>query len=239
MIVGAYSRIFDEMDEAFTALTRERGTHEPVYLNAHQAPHTIPRGATVYNMENVGVQIPPTMFDGCAIWDMSERNVALWRNHGRNAVHVPLGYHPVFERFTPKPWKERDIDVLLLGWSNVRRQNVLNELARRGLKALRVYDIYGVARDQLLARTRVVLNMLFYTTGFFPQLRLLKSVPNHVLTVSEEAIEAPSWATPAPVPYHRLADKCAELCALSDNDANALAEQAKSILHQNPLRLPA
>lgn len=239
MIVGAYARIFEELDEAFTALARERGTHEPVYLNAHQAPSSIPPGAIVYNMENVGVQIPPSLFAGCTVWDMSERNVALWRKHGREAVHVPLGYHAAFERFQAKPWAERDIDVVLFGCLNERRISVLDALRRRGKNVVHLFDRYGAERNDVLARSKLSLNMLYYANGFFPSLRLLKCTPAGILSVCERAPEAPSWVSPPPVEYSAIVDRCMEILSLSPVAADDLADRARDNLLANPLRLPA
>lgn len=239
MIVGAYARIFEELDEAFTALAREKGTFEPVYLNAHQSPSSIPGGAIVYNMENVGDQIPPTLFESCTVWDMSERNVTLWKRNGRDAVHVPLGYHPAFERFTAKPWRERDIDVVLFGCLNERRISVLDALRRRGKNVVHLFDRYGADRNDVLARSKISLNMLYYPRGFFPSLRLLKCTPAGVLSVCEQAPEAPAWVSPPPVAYDQLVDRCMALTEITASRADEMIQTSRARLLENPLRLPA
>jgi hypothetical protein len=238
MIVGPYSQIFEELNASFCDLLSHDGHKESVYFNGHQVPSEIPRGSIVYNMENVGVQIAPTLFQGCTVWDMSARNVALWQAAGRDAVHVPLGYHREFERFKAKPWGERDIDVVLFGCLNERRIHVLRELEQLGAKIVHLFDRYGKDRNDVLARAKISLNMLYYPNGFFPALRLLKCAPNGVINVSEIAPEAPSWAYPRPVPYEKLVQTCAQILALAPEQAEALANEARERLVSHPLRLP-
>lgn len=240
MIIGAYSRIFEEMDEAFSDLLARDDRRTPICLNAHQAPHQVPSDAIVYNMENVGVQVAPTLFPiSTTIWDMSARNVVMWRSHGRRAVHVPLGHHPAFEKFSARPWHERDVDVVLFGSMNARRAKILDELNVLGFRTVHLFDRYGTDRNDVLARSKIALNMLYYPNGFFPTLRLLKCVPNGVLTVSEVAPEVPAWAWPEPVGYNKLVGECARILAMSGSDADLLAATARDRLMQHPLRLPS
>lgn len=184
------SRCFDELDAAISALTQRT-----VCLNAHAFPRDIPHGAVVYNLENVGTQVQTDAFEGHEIWDFSARNVERWKAAGRHAVHVPIGYHPSFERFVMRPWAERDIDVVFCGCMSERRAKVLQALADKGLKVHLVGpgEAYGAERDAILARSKLALNMLFEDGNTFPVLRAAHAAANGLPMISESAPEMPEW----------------------------------------------
>ena len=193
MILGKERHIhaacFEEID---TAVVLERGTAPLVYFNAHTFPALLPPEGVVYNLENVGLQVPTTLWPEHEIWDFSERNMEAWKKAGRNVTYVPIGYHHSMERFQPRTWKDRDIDVVFSGAMNPRRFQVLEEMKYRGLNVVHVPGhLYGQERDLLLARAKLGLNMLFYEGGTFPALRVAHLVANHIAVISENCSE--SW----------------------------------------------
>ena len=121
-----------------------------------------------------------------AIWDYSEKNVAFLRAKGfGNVSHLPLGYHPSFERIEHRPEGDKDVDVLFYGARNERRAAVLNQLRERfWLRTL--FGDYGEARDRWIARSRVVLNIHFYDMKVAEQVRLSYLLNNECFVLSEE-----------------------------------------------------
>ena len=227
---------FREIDTAVRALV---GRPDVVYFNAHADPSSVPPRAIVYNFENIGIQLEPhDHFTGNVIWDFSRRNVERWHNAGREATHVPVGYHPSMALFRPKPWSERALDVTLVGCPNERRQALLDRLERRGLRVRMIYGLFGAERDAVLADTRVVLNPLYYEQGVFPVLRQIHAVANGLPVVSEVAPEAPGWTHPGPVPYEAMADHAFELARAPAGNVDNLVGYATKVLHQHPLSLP-
>jgi spore maturation protein CgeB len=84
---------------------------------------------------------------------------------------------------------ERDVDVAFLGNAMApRRQRLLpglfNELAERGIQVVAEDHIYGDARNELLNRTRILLNVLRAPQDFVGQRFLLGSA-NKALVISE------------------------------------------------------
>lgn len=227
---------FEELDAAVTQII---GRDDRVYFNAHLDQSAVPSGAVVYNLENVGIQLQPKRFFARQrVWDFSQRNVSRWRAVGRDAVYVPVGFHPSMVRFTPRPWLERKNDVAFIGCMNARRQAVLDDLRRRGLRVQGIFGVFGTARDDILAHSRVILNMLYYDDGVFPVLRQIHAVANGLPVVSETAPEAPGWVHPGPVPYHLLADRVYELARASAENVDAVVRYALSALSPHRLLLP-
>lgn len=234
---GECHACFREIDDAVTSLV---GANDRVYFNAHAAPHTVPSDRIVFNLENVAVQIPATIFvPRQQIWDFSARNVAYWRASGRNAIHVPVGFHPSMVRFSPKSGPERDIDVVFVGCLNPRRQAILSGLRERGLRVEALYGAYGAHRDAILARAKIMLNMLFYENGVFPILRHIHGAANRLVTVAEAATETAPWVHPEPVPYTSLVERIVELARAPIPTLDAIAIQAFDRVRANLLALPA
>ncbi len=97
---------------------------------------------------------------------------------------VPIGYMPQMTRI-PKP-AVQDIDVLFYGSMNYRRANILGKLEARGLDVrLLPVGTYGAERDGWTARSKVVLNVHYYTPGIAEDVRLSYLWANRKCVVTE------------------------------------------------------
>jgi len=137
----------------------------------------VPRGSIVYNLEQYNrllseeVENDPRFSFGFSvknfeIWDYSEDNITLW-NRLKPAYpvsKVPIGYAPILTRI-PKA-AEQDIDVLIYGSPSENRVNILKQLCGQGLRVMFLYGFYGEARDALIARSKIVLNIGQYDKTF-------------------------------------------------------------------------
>ena len=242
MILGRdihlHAACFDEISSAVDQLLAAGGDPRRVVFNAHAFPNRVPPGAIVYNWENVDVQVSGSAFADNEIWDFSARNATRWSERRHPVRHVPAGYHPSMERFEPLPWRERDVDVVFAGCMNPRRQRVLEELGRHGLRTMVLSTAYGPERDKMLARARLAVNMLFYEEGTFAVLRSAHCAANRLPVIAEAANEAPPWAYPAPVSYDQTVDACRELLAGGEETLVSTAEEALRRFRLHPLKLP-
>lgn len=191
----------------------------------------------VYNLEQIGegsAWCSPSylqLLKTCRVWDYSARNIAALARLGvtARASHVPIGYVPELSRIAPRA--EEDIDVLFYGSVNDRRAQVINQLKAMGLNAHAVFGVYGAERDQLIARSKVVLNLHYYETSIFEMVRVSYLLANRKAVVAEchsgtevdpDMSDAVRFAT-----YDQLPQACAELVA--DRAARrALAERGFS-----------
>jgi len=125
----------------------------------------LPPGTIIYNFEqlrDVGAEIRHyAATPHFTIWDYSAANLASWRALGRADVKiVPVGYAPILTRIAKPP--HQDIDVLLYGLAGERRLQVFHALSQSGLSVVFVSGLYGAARDDLIARAKIVLNINLY-----------------------------------------------------------------------------
>lgn len=175
----------------------------------------LPPSLIVYNFEQIFPASPwlnpdyTFLLKNYQVWDYSAANVqALKRHLNVDARHVPLGYHPCMTRIERS--SRKDIDILFFGSLNPRRQSVLGDLQSRDLVVLHVFNKYSIARDALIARSKVILNMHYYEPGIFEQVRCSHLLANRCCVVSEESVDCADWPVVF-TPYASLAATCENL----------------------------
>jgi hypothetical protein len=197
-----------------------------IIFNAHrlEASVVLPRNAIIFNAEQL-TQVEPWAKDAWqqyedflqpyVVWDYSETNVAHLRaKGGKHVVHCPLGYYPGLSCITPAPVE--DIDVLFYGSLNERRKKLLVKLQLARLKVHQVFGVYGAERDELIARSKVILNAHFYPNPIFEIFRCSYLFANRKCVVSENgggdpALEELAALSTSFVPYEKIVDECVAL----------------------------
>jgi hypothetical protein len=92
------------------------------------------------------------------IWDYSPANALVWSQLGARSMRVvPIGYAPNLQ-VIPRP-SLQDIDVLIYGSTSEGRLSALHFLSQSGLTTVFVCGLYGRARDDLIARSKLVVNI--------------------------------------------------------------------------------
>jgi len=230
---NSHSRCFDEvalsLREAFAVL----GMDAPIVTDALDitgtaivlGPHLLeqvvyPRDLILYNLEQV-YQNPLLMTPAYGallkrfpVWDFSARNIAALAAHGVTARLCGVGYMPGLSRI---PAAAKDIDVLFIGSMNPRRGEILYQLQAQGAAIEVAFNCYGEARDALIARARIVLNLHFYPAKLFEIVRVSYLLANRVCVVSETGLdgelEAPFLGGVAFAGYDGLILACLRLLA--------------------------
>jgi hypothetical protein len=147
-------------------------------------------------------------------WDYSEKNIAKFKELGiPNVKLLRLGFQRELSRIKKAP--HQDIDVLFYGSINERRQEILSQLQIRGLKVKSVFGSYGKDRDQLIARSKVVLNHHFYKSEIFEIVRVFYLLSNSIAVVGEvndtTSIEETYKNAICAAPYEGLVACCEKL----------------------------
>ncbi|MCC7273910.1 MAG: hypothetical protein IT561_14665 [Alphaproteobacteria bacterium] len=183
----------------------------------------LPAGTILYNFEQLAAQ--PPVADFAALcggvrhvewWDYSSGNLALLRRLGfrGRARWVPLGFAPSMCRVADRA--EPDIDVLFYGGLSPRREAVLERLRGR-CRCYVAVNCFGAARDRLIGRAKVVLNVHYYESFVLETPRVVYLLANGKAVVSERnpTTEIEPWIERAIVtaPYEDLADACLALVA--------------------------
>jgi hypothetical protein len=128
----------------------------------------LPSDTIVYNFEQMKGfkpdEIRPPLHVAARrfrIWDYSEGNTPVWQSLGaKSVVVVPVSYAPILQRIAKPP--TQDIDVLMYGMSGKDRLDAFHYLTLSGLTTVFVCGLYGKARDELIARSKLVVNVHLY-----------------------------------------------------------------------------
>lgn len=251
----AHSHAFDEVAECLMLALRELGYTARILFDQFDRHGLnivfganllrddrigeIPEKSIIYNLEQVYPESPwmtKTMlhlFGRFEIWDYSQRNVDMLRSMvpGIRIKFVRLGYMPQMTRI-PQGIPQ-DIDVLFYGSLNDRRRAVIDALRLRGVRVEAVFGVYGAARDALIARAKIVLNMRLYDSDIFEIVRVSYLLANRKLVVSEWSeqtdMEADFKETVALSRYDDLVDTCVHLLA-DDPGREALAARGFAVI---------
>jgi hypothetical protein len=200
-----------------------------------EALNMLPEDSVIYNLEQLRGLSPDEVnpqLRFCAkrfkIWDYSLANLDTWKSLNRTDVHnVPIGFAPVLSKI-PKV-QNQDIDVLLYGLSGRNRLNVFNALSQSGLTAMFVSGLYGAARDNLIARSKLVLNINLYKWAkIFEVVRVSYLLANRKAVVSDldpdTYVEEDIRCCVNFSPLEDMVAKCYTL--LEDNSKRAAIEEA-------------
>ena len=213
--------------------------HRFVVFGAHRLPDIgsprLPENAIIYNAEQVppAVDLTPkarTYLDLLAkhcVWDYSAVNTERLKSRGIARVMLcPVGYYAGLSNIKPA---EASVDVLHVGSVNERRRAVLADLAGRKLTVRALFGVYGDQRNYWIARSKVVLNVHFYSEPIFEIFRASHALANKKCVVTEDGGSDPvledfAGRACARVPYEKIAEECAAL-VLDDARRTEIAER--------------
>lgn len=127
------------------------------------------------------------------VWDYSSANLACIR-HDRKSL-FPFTYIPEMVRDDPK--KEKDIDLVFYGTMNPRRREIIGQLKSNGLLVREINGLFGPERDEIMFRSKAVLNLHYFQSQIFQQIRCFYPLTQGIPVVSE-----PFTYDSAPEFYH-------------------------------------
>lgn len=120
------------------------------------------------------------------VWDYSCKNItAMMTIDSKMPVkHVPIGFAPILQRIA-RP-QNQDIDVLIYGMPHDYRLGVFKKLCEKWQRCLFVCGLYGSARDELISRSKIILNLSDgRPESIFPIVRASYLLANRKLVVSD------------------------------------------------------
>ena len=170
------------------------------------------------------------------VWDYSTQNIEFFKAQGiENIKYLELGYQSELSRIEIKA--VQDIDVLFYGSINDRRAKVLDALKNSGLNVHTIFGIYGKDRDDLIARSKLVLNLHYYDSEIFEVVRVFYLLSNSIPVVGEinpsTVVSDVYKNSVLGVPYQELVNTCIRL--VKDDQARDLqARKGLELIKQNP-----
>lgn len=162
-----------------------------VIFGSHILPSQInkfPQKTIIFNTE----QLPEnsswvsidykSILDKHHVWDYSPINLDLIGH--RNKALINFYYTKGLHRISLS--NKRGYDLLFYGSVNPRREKILTSLEKKGLKIKKVFGIYGKDRDSMMSNSSAVLNLHYYDSQIFQQIRTFYPLINGVPVISED-----------------------------------------------------
>jgi len=202
----------------------------------------LPKNSIILNTEqldsiNIAWLTPILQFaKNFSVWDYSLKNILKLNDLGFYKVKfLELGYQSELQRIPKK--SPQNIDVLFYGSMNPRREKVIAELRAHDLNVHVAFAIYGPQRDELISRSKVVLNHHHYDSEIYEVVRTSYLINNAKLVVGEvnpsTSIDTHYLTSIYPAKYEELAASCYKLVR-DDALRNELEDKALSTFRQFP-----
>lgn len=126
--------------------------------------------------------------------DYDPTNIEHYRRGSRDGVAIlSFGYAPYLQAgdaalATPKPLRERSIDLLFYGSMNDSRRQMLQRLVQHGGAVKTLDGLFGPERDEVIRDAKMVINLAYYEKGTFEQVRAFHclSLGTPMLSVKSE-----------------------------------------------------
>lgn len=196
-----HSRAFDELtlglQEGFAKLGYDAPivndvnlvTGQAVVFGAHLMATTLPEDAVIFNTEQLrsgwmNEDYLQTLRQH-VVWDYSPNNAARLTERGVRHVRIcKIGYAACLHRIVSRP---ETLDVLFYGSIFGRRESLLGRI-----KPLHtVFGTYGLGRDALIARSKIIVNIHAYDEATLEWPRIAYLLNNGKFVVSEHSDEEP------------------------------------------------
>src|SRR5271166_3198407 len=201
----------------------------------------LPKYSIIFNVENSSSGFLNAeyreLLGRFPVWDFSESNAF----DLAKVINRPVHYLRMFyvEGLSRIPTgAEHDIDVLFYGSFNARRSQILDSLCARGLVVKAVFGVFGAQLDELIARSKIVLNIHFYDNGRLEMIRLFDLFANGRAVVSElnpgELLDPDLADALIGVPYELLADATEALVRDSDRRREVAAAGFRAFSRRRP-----
>jgi hypothetical protein len=191
--LSALGHSVEQHENAFSA---SRATN--IIFGAELLPEdtTLPAGTVIFNYEQsshprIGIVRKVAAANNCSVWDFSRRNLPAWADAGLTAIHVPVGWTPNLVRI-PRA-ASQPIDVAFFGWMTPRRAAILSALRSAGLNVFSSDSCYGGARDEVLSRTKVALNVHHDGRDMFEIVRVSFLLANGKAVVTEHSSDGEDY----------------------------------------------
>ena len=119
------------------------------------------------------------------IWYFSQQGLSKLRSINPNAIYLPFVHYP--ESVLTLPQKE--IDVCLLGYPHPRRDVVVERLKADGLNVYYSYSCWGQLKADVLAKSKIVLNLHYYSESYQEFMRVLEGLSSGCVVVCEQSCD--------------------------------------------------
>lgn len=237
-------RLEQEGNTAIISETILENVKNTIVFGAHtfaHNPNLLPNNAIIYNLEQLYEGSPYAhplylmLLKDKEIWDYSKQNIEWLKQKGvgKEIKHVEMNYAPTLE-IKKEAFEDgitEDIDILFIGALNPRRQAIFDQLKAVAphLNIVFKNNAWGIVRNELIARSKIILNIHFYLSGILETPRVSYAVANKKFIISENSNpeDEKEWPGIVFTPYEKMIESIMKYIALPEERIQ-LAEKAYS-----------
>lgn len=205
IVIVSYNRVFVEIVSALVETLKSRGfkvivipyllkeneNERYIYFDLAHMIGKLPKKYIVYQYEQTKTsswftgRYMEQLRNAEMVWDYSKSNIEWLKEQNiKNLVYVPFGYSPCLDYYRCDD--EQPIDILFYGSLNDRRKDILTRLKKKGLRvSVHENNLFGLERDKLICKSKIILNLHYYTPGILQVSRLVPLISNEIFVVSE------------------------------------------------------
>lgn len=235
-------RLEQEGNTAIISETILENVKNTIVFGAHtyaHNPNLLPNNAIIYNLEQLYEGSPYAhplylmLLKDKEIWDYSKQNIEWLKQKGvgKEIKHVEMNYAPTLE-IKKEAFEDgitEDIDILFIGALNPRRQAIFDQLKAVAphLNIVFKNNAWGIVRNELIARSKIILNIHFYLSGILETPRVSYAVANKKFIISENSNpeDEKEWPGIVFTPYEKMIESIMKYIALPEERIQ-LAEKA-------------
>ncbi|MGF9767464.1 glycosyltransferase family 1 protein [Bacillus albus] len=235
-------RLEQEGNTAIISETILENVRNTIVFGAHtyaHNPNLLPNNAIIYNLEQLYEGSPYAhplylmLLKDKEIWDYSKQNIEWLKQKGvgKEIKHVEMNYAPTLEikKDAFEGGITEDIDILFIGALNPRRQAIFDQLKAVAphLNIVFKNNAWGIVRNELIARSKIILNIHFYLSGILETPRVSYAVANKKFIISENSNpeDEKEWPGIVFTPYEKIIENIMKYVALPEERIQ-LAEKA-------------
>lgn len=184
-----------------------------------------------------------------AVFDFSTLSVKRYQEAGLRAEHLQFGWTPTWDKFSETP--ETDLDVLFLGCATPRREHALSKLGRQlwSYRSRMILSdnaapntgdhasfVTGDRKRELLARTRVLVNIHQADEPYFEWLRAAEAAHTGAVMLSETSLHTEPFVNGEHLVFSALSTLPHALDALLEDEdrLKTLRRNAYALIKENP-----
>ncbi|PFV75267.1 DNA-binding protein [Bacillus sp. AFS059628] len=235
-------RLEQEGNTAIISETILENVKNTIVFGAHtyaHNPNLLPKNAIIYNLEQLYEGSPYAhplylmLLKDKEVWDYSKQNIEWLKQKGvgKEIKHVEMNYAPTL-KIKKDAFDEElieDIDILFIGALNPRRQAIFNQLKAVAphLNIVFKNNAWGIVKNELIARSKIILNIHFYLSGILETPRVSYAVANKKFIISENSNPEDEIEWPGIVftPYEKIIENVMTYIELPE-ERMKLAEEA-------------
>ena len=135
------------------------------------------------------------------LWDYDEQNIEDVLQFIRTDVKLHI-LKPYKDWNSYQPVK-KDIDILFYGSMNEHRRIILDKLKMK-YKVVELTNVYGDALDTYILRSKVLLNLHYYTTNLQEQARMIRWIGAPCRIISEKSVK--NYLSVEEIDYNEIGD---------------------------------